>query len=160
MNPTSVPRRCLGLLAAGLLALMGCQRGPEYGVVEGTVTCDGKPLDNAEIVFLPDVAKGNNGPPASSYTDAQGHYKLFCNKNNKEGALVGPHRVCVHDLTAVAPPPDHNKLLTGGKLDVLPVPTKGNVTRVNAAYTDAARTPLRDVEVKPGQQTLNFTVKR
>jgi hypothetical protein len=148
------------LLATGFLALAGCNRGPEFALVEGTITFDGKPLDNAEVVFLPDSAKGNMGPTASAYTDEQGHYKLFCDKANKEGAVVGPHRVCVHDLAAVAPPPDLNLLAAGGKMALPPVPAKGKPSRVPPAYDDPARTPLRDVEVKSGKQTLDFTVKR
>jgi hypothetical protein len=129
--------------------------------VEGTITLDGKPLDDAEVVFLPDPAKGNTGPSASAYTDKLGHYKLFCDKAQTEGAVVGLHRVCVHDLGAVAKPTDPTQLPGGGGTSALPpVPTKGKPSRVPAAYDDAAHTPLRDVEVKPGKQTLDFTLKR
>jgi hypothetical protein len=148
------------LLAAGLLPLAGCNRGPEFARVEGTITLDGKPLDNAEVVFLPDPEKGNQGPCASAYTDEQGHYRLFCEKANQEGAVVGRHRVCVHDLAAVAPPPDPNPTPAGGKAALPPLPAKGKPSRVPAAYDDPSHTPLRDVEVKPGRQTLDFTVKR
>jgi hypothetical protein len=167
MNCTS-PRRFLvfrlpwaALLAAGCFCLAGCGHAPEFAEVEGTITLDGKPLDNVEVVFLPDPEKGSRGPAASAYTDGRGHYRLRCDQAGKSGAVLGTYRVCVNDITAVAPPPD---LLVAyaraeGKQAPPPVPPKGKPPRVPAAYADANRTPLRDVEVKAGRQTLDFDVK-
>ena len=149
------------LLTSGLLPLAGCSRGPEFAEVEGTVTLDGKPLDNVEVVFLPDAEKGNHGASSSAYTDAKGHYQLHCDKADKSGVVVGLHRVCVNDITAVAPPDQLAALraATEGKSARPPLPLKSQPSRVPPAYSDVSQTPLRDVEVKPGPQTMEFDVK-
>src|SRR5262245_22782262 len=89
----------------GLLLLTaaagGCQRGPTWNIapVEGTVTKDGRPLANIEVVFLVDADAGTQGPRASGTTDKAGHYHLRSH-NGDDGALVGKHRVLVTDLEA------------------------------------------------------------
>jgi hypothetical protein len=121
--------------------LGGCSRR-EFAAVEGTITLDGKPLGGVEVVFLPDPEKGNLGNRASAYTDESGHYKLRCGRDNQDGTVLGPHRVCIRDI-AVAD--------EAGKV-VKP-------SRVPTSYADPAQTPFRAVEVKPVKQTLNFDVK-
>jgi len=150
------------LLTSGLLPLAGCSRGPEFAEVEGTVTLDGKPLDNVEVVFLPDAEKGNHGASSSAYTAATGHYRLHCEKADKNGAVLGLHRVCVNDITAVAAPADQLAILQAaaeGKPTLPQLPLKSKPSRVPLAYSDASQTPLRNVEVKLGPQTLEFDVK-
>jgi hypothetical protein len=70
--------------------------------VEGTVTLDGAPLPDVEVVFVPDPARGNTGNNASAVTDAQGRYRLRSPKEGRDGAAVGAHRVVVTDLRMVA----------------------------------------------------------
>ena len=140
MNRSHIP--CRVALGACLLALAGCNRGPEYGEVEGTVTLDGKPLNSVEVVFLPDPDKGNRGPRAAAYTDERGHYQLFCEKADRAGAVAGAHRVCVFDLTALSQ-----------------TPGKAKPSRLPPVYGDAQATPFRDVTVRPGTQTLDFNVE-
>ncbi len=68
--------------------IAGCgQSGPEILPVTGVVTLDGKPLDQARVVFVPD-----KGRPAVGLTDSSGQYKLQFNET-KWGALSGPHKV-------------------------------------------------------------------
>ena len=88
-------------LAALLWAAAGC-RGRELGEVEGTVTLDGAPLPDVEVVFVPDPARGNAGNNATALTDARGHYRLRSPKEGRDGAAVGAHRVVVTDLRMVA----------------------------------------------------------
>lgn len=146
-----------GVVLVGLAA--GCSRGPEFAEVEGVVTLDGKPLDSVEIVFLPDPEKGNKGPRASAYTDEQGRYKLRCEQADKDGAVVGPHRVCVIDITAVTMLANMPGLRAPGPLaEPLGSPEKPKAARVPATYSSAAQTPFH-VEVKPGPQTHNFDVR-
>jgi hypothetical protein len=52
MAAASVRRAGVLLVAAALLAA-GCSRGPRSYPVSGTITLDGKPLDDGNIYFLP-----------------------------------------------------------------------------------------------------------
>jgi hypothetical protein len=141
--------------AATLVGLIGCSGGgPEYGEVEGTVTLKGQPLANVEIVFMPDAESGTNGQTASGYTDERGHYRLWCEPAGLHGAVVGTHRVCVHDIAAMPLPP-----LEAGATDGAGKAYRPQPLRVPSRYSDARQTPLRDVEVRPGAQTLDFDVK-
>jgi hypothetical protein len=84
------------MLAAGLLGLAGCGgSGPRFAPVSGIVTLDGKPYDNAVVVFQPIASKGNINPGmgSSAYTDANGRYVLKCMDNRNSGAVVGLHLV-------------------------------------------------------------------
>ncbi len=86
------------LLAATALAAGGCRRGPEFAVVEGVVTLDGRPLADVEVVFLPDPEKGNFGPHSTAYTDDHGRFRMRCERPEADGAAVGPLRVILRDL--------------------------------------------------------------
>jgi hypothetical protein len=119
----------------------GCGRR-EFAAVEGTVTLDGKPLGGVEVVFLPDPEKGNLGNRASAYTDENGHYRLRCQRDKRDGTILGPHRVCIRDLVTF---PDE-----AGQT---------RPPRVPPSYADPAQTPFRAVEVRPVGQTLDFDVK-
>ena len=83
-------------LSVGLLLLTacGCGRGnyPEVATVTGTVTFDGKPLENAEITFAP-----KDGRASSGRTDARGQYALSYTKNIR-GAVLGEHRVMIRKV--------------------------------------------------------------
>jgi hypothetical protein len=75
-------RLCFWLLLLGLL-ISGCRKsGPELAPVSGRVTLNGKPLENADIVFQPDNGKS----PALGRTDAEGRYELAY----KRGVTGGP----------------------------------------------------------------------
>ena len=142
-------------VAAALAGLLGCSGGvPEYGEVEGTVTLKGKPLANVEVVFMPDAESGTSGQSASAYTDERGRYRLWCEPAQLHGAVVGTHRVCVHDIAAMPLPPLEDGATDGTGKAYRPQPL-----RVPSRYSDARQTPLRGVEVRPGAQTLDFDVK-
>jgi hypothetical protein len=138
--------------AVTLAGLLGCSGGgPEYGEVEGTVTLKGQPLANVEVVFMPDAESGTVGQTASAYTDERGRYRLWCEPAQLHGAVVGTHRVCVHDIAAMPLPPLEAGA-AGGAYRPQPL-------RVPSRYSDARQTPLRGVEVRSGAQTLDFDVK-
>jgi hypothetical protein len=144
------------LIAVGAAAVHGCG-GREFAQVEGRVTLDGKPLDDVEIVFLPDPAKGNQGNSATAYTDGDGRYRLESPRDNREGTVLGPHRVVITDLSAIAP-------LGGGAPagDGVNAPAaRGGAKprRFPIKYSAAADTPFKDVEIKSGKQTLDFDLK-
>ena len=73
---------CFWLLLLGLVS-DGCRKsGPELAPVSGRVTLNGKPLENADVVFQPDNGKS----PAIARTDADGRYELAY----KRGVMGGP----------------------------------------------------------------------
>ncbi|QDV10521.1 hypothetical protein CA51_03700 [Rosistilla oblonga] len=58
------------LLIPSLTALVGCgtsDAGPGKYSVTGTVTFEGQPLPEGEILFAPDTASGNKGPASVAY---------------------------------------------------------------------------------------------
>ena len=76
------------LLVAAVLT--GCgDNGPATGMVDGVVTLDGKPLDQAMVSFQP-----QNGRRSIGVTDASGHYKLRFTAT-ADGALPGEHKVLI-----------------------------------------------------------------
>lgn len=81
---------CFWLLLLGLL-LGGCRKsGPELAPVRGRVTLNGKPLENADVVFQPDNGKS----PGVGRTDAEGHYELAY-KRGVTGSPVGQNTVLI-----------------------------------------------------------------
>lgn len=74
--------------------LTGCgskPEGPQLAAVSGTVKYEGKLLENAQVVFLPDAA---GAPPASGTTDKNGRYQLMT-RIPGDGAIVGKYRVTI-----------------------------------------------------------------
>jgi hypothetical protein len=133
----------------------GCSRGPQFADVSGTVTLNGRPLPDVEVVFLPDPEAGTVGPSSTAYTDTKGYYQLVTNKGQR-GAVVGTHRVCIRDLAALPLPPILNaegNPERAGPRGARPAPKP---SRVPAPYSSSQETPLRAVEVKRGGQTLDF----
>ena len=65
--------------------------------VRGRVVCDGKPVNQASLIFSP-VPRNEDateaGKPATGFTDAEGKYVLSTHRA-LDGALVGQHRVTV-----------------------------------------------------------------
>jgi hypothetical protein len=170
MRPVATHPRpvCLAALGATLLALAGCD-GREFAEVEGVVTLNGQPLPDAEVVFLPDPERGNPGPRAGGYTDPCGYYRVHVERPPKEGTVLGPHRVCIIDIAAL-PGPGQRPVTRrgsapGGPKALLRMDPgasavgRPKVSRVPPEYNTGARTPIRDVEIKPGKQTLDFDVK-
>ena len=79
----------LVLVIAALTA--GCQHGPDLGLVEGTVTIDGRPLAGATVVFQPKAG----GHASRGTTDDAGRYQLVYIRDIK-GALIGSHTVMIY----------------------------------------------------------------
>jgi hypothetical protein len=125
-----------------IIAVAGCKDESVYGEVQGVVTLDGKRLTDVEVVFLPDPEKGTSGQRSVALADAQGRYRIASDAG-RGGAPVGFHRVCINDLLASPAQPE-----------------KQGKSRFPAEYSSARSTPLRDIEVKPGAQTIDLKVKR
>jgi hypothetical protein len=162
-RPSFAPCRCarcgwrwLGALLAlaSLVAAPGCNRGPQFAAVEGTVRLDGRPLREVEVVFLPDPEAGTLGPSSSAYTDERGHYNL-ATAQGQSGAVVGTHRVCLRDLATLplpTPRVDSEGRPGGAGPPGAKQPVKSKPARVPPQYSSATQTPLRNVEVRPGMQ--------
>jgi hypothetical protein len=80
-------------LALSLLsgtAHLGCApTGPDLGLVQGTVTLNGKPLAGALLEFQP---ADLNGTMSTGVTDATGNYELRWTLQ-RMGANIGDHQV-------------------------------------------------------------------
>lgn len=82
-----------------LFAVLGCGPSapqlPDLVPVSGTVTYDGKPLDNASVTFSP-MDGGKAGYGASGFTDASGKYTVETaagDGKTKPGAVPGKYGV-------------------------------------------------------------------
>lgn len=78
-------------------SLIGCQRG-DLGLVNGRVTLDGEPLENAFVEYSP----VSIGSVATGRTDANGEYFLMYSRTVK-GAALGENvvRITTHDILDV-----------------------------------------------------------
>ena len=91
------------LAAAVVVALLaGCGKAPPPPIVEveGVVRLDGRPLNRAQVRFLPLI---DYGPEyvASGVTDEAGRFKLTC--NGQPGACAGENRVLVTEADIPRP---------------------------------------------------------
>jgi hypothetical protein len=86
----AIDRLGLSILPLSLvLFVIGCDRsGLNLAPVTGVVTYQGKPVEKAGVIFMPE-----SGPFAMGTTDAEGRFTLMT--ANHEGALVGNHRVAI-----------------------------------------------------------------
>ena len=146
------------LVLAGLSVLTGCSKtGPEFAVeVEGTITLNGKPLPNVEVVFMSELAdaKGTANPASSGYSDEHGHYSLWCGQADTQGAVLGTYRVCVNDIAAMPlPAMEYGDDLAAARLH------RPGPLRVPSRYSSTAKTPFKDVKIASGKMSLNFDVK-
>lgn len=85
------------VVAAMLLAAVGCADGPDLVPVSGRVTLNGAPLAGARVNTQPigTVEQPNPGPGSWAETDQDGYYSLELATNDRSGAVVGEHRVTV-----------------------------------------------------------------
>ena len=92
-RPRLVHSLVWGLLFA---VLVGCSRSryPETAPVQGTVTLDGKPVEDATVTFAPINSRASSGR-----TDEQGRYILLF-KKGIPGAVLGSHQVKISKFVA------------------------------------------------------------
>lgn len=88
-------RRCLAAAALIVIAV-GCgESGPSLVPVTGVVTCNGKPLEGAVIVFHPD-STNKEGLPGEDITGPDGNYVV--NSNGRSGLVPGKYHILVTKL--------------------------------------------------------------
>jgi hypothetical protein len=135
------------------IAFIGCSssdkrnRSVEY--VEGIITMDGKPLDNASIQFIPKTE--GKGESAGGYTDTNGKYTLSSlNGNPGKGALAGEYIVLISKTISVP--------ISGTKYEEDEVPPEELKQLVPAIYKNRNK-PFFTVTVVKGKNIHNFEVK-
>jgi hypothetical protein len=85
------------LVAATALALHPGCAPPTIAPVRGRVTCNGKPVPDAALIFSPIPKNANDkesGKAAAAGTDADGYFTLSTFKEG-DGGLIGRHRVSI-----------------------------------------------------------------
>jgi len=100
------------------IGLAGCggSGGPKLYAVKGTVTYNGKPLDGANVNFLPTATGAQQ---AVGTTDAKGQYTL--STLGRPGAVLGEHQVTITKFAAGAGPAEPKPG------DMIKMQTKGRV---------------------------------
>lgn len=85
------------VLVVGLFAASGCSDEVEVELftVSGTVMMDGKPLEGATVVFVPE--KSTQPQPSWGYSDASGKYSLKT-ADGYDGIEPGTYRIVISKL--------------------------------------------------------------
>ena len=116
-------RRTQVISAALLVGLMGCGDGLRRVPVQGKITAQGTPLDNATIQFIPTgTTKGEGGIGRS---DARGNFTLIGSRAGDKGVVPGEYKVRVSRLIAAdgSPlPPDARDAENPGAKESVPEP--------------------------------------
>ena len=143
------------LIVFSLLFLEGCgPRGPVVHFVEGTVTLDGQPVEEALVSFVPLVESDDLSGPllAIGYTDADGKYTLTTTRGSTVdgGTSLGEYKVTIVKK-------DMLNLPTG------PIPPGQRFVpnwhyHVPQAFEDSSKSSI-DVEVVRGRNVFNFALK-
>jgi hypothetical protein len=134
-------RLLLGIVTTGILLSAGCgshSDQPDLGVVRGTVTIDGKPLEGAVISFSPT----EGGRVSQDKTDAKGNFNLIYIGNTR-GAKTGKHSVRITTAYEVVDP------ATGQMVE--------HEERVPKRYNSTNTVLVADI--KPGKNTVDFDLQ-
>lgn len=144
--------RSIALFALILLATLtlGCgSSGPAMELVSGKISKqDGKPCDNALVVFHPQDPKRLNDPKPFAKTDSQGAFQLTTQIEG-DGALIGNYGVTIvwHGVEK------QTKLSLSGEGQ------GSSVDKLNGKYANPNK-PLFSVEVKEGTENrFDLTVE-
>src|SRR5262249_15403656 len=147
--------RQLALISlAALATLPGCSSGPpgpKLVPASGTVTLDGKPLGNADVMFIP--KDDTRGQAAVAHTDESGKFELLTADRKSKGTVAGSYRVII------------SKLVTPDGRDFIPDPNSGPMDTGNfkellpTTYTDQLQTTLTADIPDGGTSALEFKLK-
>lgn len=145
-----------GITAAALLTGMtgGCGKsdgGPPLVPAEGVVILDGKPLANADVMFIPQ--EGTAGQALFGRTDAEGHFRMATPDGKRQGAAVGRYKVTIQKLVKpdgsdFIPDPNAGPMDTGGFRELLP-----------PRFASEAETQLEAEVPVGGTRDLRFDLK-
>lgn len=129
-------------MAGVILAAGGCGHPT---VVDGEVFCDGKPLENGRIVFLPVDGQG----PSCGGVITAGKYRLELPPGRKVIDITGQKRLAVGT----------NKVAEAAYARVGAKPNDGTYLCVDPTVAAAAGNHT-EVDVNSGKQTFDFSLKR
>lgn len=130
------------LLLVSPTVMLGCGgTDPNRSAIGGTVTLDGKPVEQGSIVFMP--VDGTTGAAASGQIEG-GRYQIA----GKDGAAVGWNRV---EVRAVRKTGRMIPKGLGGTGKMIEEQVEGAAARFNAKST-------LKIDVKPGNNTADFDV--
>ncbi len=119
----------------------GCRSGIELLPVSGVVTLDGKPVEQATVLFKPET-----GPVAYGQTDSAGRFEL--STAGRKGAVPGKHKVSITKTK-----------VTGVGNDEMVDPEKVKTEWiVPQKFTDPEKSELT-AEVARGKTTFEFHLK-
>lgn len=145
-------------LAVVLTVASGCGDSdqPELGLVSGTVTLDGAPLNNVAITFVPD-----DGRPAMGKTDFDGTYQLTYIRDTL-GCKLGHNRVQIGNTDEtemeMSLEEELGLELEGDELDQEPTKqgsSKSAPGRIPARYNTKSEL---EANVQPGENTFDFNL--
>lgn len=136
------------LFSTTSLTMTGCGDSQfEFAPVSGQVLLDGKPVNGARVVFMPQ-ASGDKlvvGPYSNGETDDEGRFQLeSVEPRPNAGAVVGPHRVVVSTRKTHLDPEDRDIEIVDSP-ETIPWP-----------YTNYKKTPLTFEVTPDGSETANF----
>ena len=133
----------LGLIT--LLGLVGCHKSNS---ASGEIRFEGKPVPNGSITFAPSAGRG----PIVGAMISDGQYQV-------DGLTEGKNSVQIVGVKKAAGPVSHADMKRQAKENAAHGATTGIVERADEIPSDAEGNN-RDVDIKPGKQTLDFDLKR
>ena len=149
--------RTAGLSAALLFLFAGCDGGPKYVPVSGTVTYNGKPYANAFVSFQPVAGKGGiaAGKGSMGVTDENGRFTLAVDPDTP-GALAGTHAIRIYTQSGkgeTGPPPvtgtpDGGAGEKPSEMEYDPIPLEWNERSTKTFDVPAEGTDKADFEIK------------
>ena len=141
------------IVCSMFLSIVGCGGSgdaPATGAVTGTITVDGKPGTNLQVVFQPE-----EGRPSFAMTDDSGNYSLVYT-DAAGGAKLGKGFISITSIQEAKEGEGYGEEDDGGEGyaedagDPL-IPAKYN--------TEAASNPEMQVEIKKDGNTFDFKIK-
>jgi hypothetical protein len=127
------------LLWICLLLLSGCGANGGFAPVNGRVLLDGKPVENAAVLFEPETG----GMPATGVTNSNGEFSLSTTGHGP-GAAIGKHGVSVSKQVVAQP----NRKVEEGEI----VPMKHETPEKYASPSTSGFS----IEVKPGMAAVEL----
>ncbi len=131
--------RILAWLLCCVALLSGCGSDQGFVLVKGRVLLDGKPVENAAVLFEPELG----GVPATGVTNSNGEFSLST-AGQGVGAAIGKHGVSVSKQVVAQP----NRKVEEGEI----VPMKYETPEKYAS----PRTSGTSFEVKAGMAAVEL----
>lgn len=149
----------IGVCVLTAVIVVGCGPRSPFPTqpIEGTVTLDGQPLDDASIALSPVADETPDAKPAFGQSDAQGKFKITAANGGLEGkgTAVGKYVVCVTKEVGTTHLTDEQIKELNDKGIPVQLVFKSVVPK---KYTSPATTDLA-FEVVKGKNVLNIDLK-